>query len=145
MALRTLLAHLWRSSFCSRDEEAQDDESHNGSDQPGMSSDDKKDDDNSDSDSDDEDDAKPPPTKGQIAAKAIFLLVAGTAGCAILSDPLVDAVSNFSTVRAALAWIYLESECKFDGMSSRRLGHHARSVVKLSCAMSAMQAIMLEI
>merc|ERR1712192_55076 len=30
------------------------------------------------------------------AVKAVVLLVIGTAGCAVFSDPLVDAVSNFS-------------------------------------------------
>ncbi|KAK9799325.1 hypothetical protein WJX73_002090 [Symbiochloris irregularis] len=76
-----------------RDEEAQDEESEDGN-QEGTSGDGKQDDSDSDSDEDDE---KPPPTPGQIAAKAVFLLVAGTAGCAVISDPLVDAVSNFST------------------------------------------------
>lgn len=45
-----------------------------------------------------EDENKPPPSPTQIAVKAVVLLVIGTAGCAVFSDPLVDAVSNFSKV-----------------------------------------------
>ena len=56
----------------------------------------------SDSDSSDDEEEKQPPTKKQIALRAVALLVLGTAGCAIMSDPLVDAVSNFSTVCCAL-------------------------------------------
>lgn len=45
-----------------------------------------------------EDENKEPPSRTQIAVKAVLLLVFGTAGCAVFSDPLVDAVSNFSKV-----------------------------------------------
>ena len=47
-----------------------------------------------------EDESKPPPSPRQIAINAVALLVIGTAGCAIFSDPLVGAVSNFSKLRS---------------------------------------------
>ena len=51
-----------------------------------------------DEEDEEEDENKPPPSRTQIAVKAVLLLVIGTAGCAVFSDPLVDAVSNFSKV-----------------------------------------------
>jgi hypothetical protein len=45
-----------------------------------------------------EDEEGPPPTPSQIAAKAISMLLLGTAICAFFSDPVVAAVGNFSKV-----------------------------------------------
>jgi hypothetical protein len=53
---------------------------------------------------------KEPLTPGQIARKAILLLIAGTAVCAFFSDPMVDAVSAFSKVRVP-HFICRESVC----------------------------------
>ncbi len=40
-----------------------------------------------------------PPSKARFLTTAIGKLVLGTGVCAIFSDPMVDAVSNFSGVR----------------------------------------------
>mmetsp|Transcript_10171 Transcript_10171/g.30570 ORF Transcript_10171/g.30570 Transcript_10171/m.30570 type:complete len:554 (-) Transcript_10171:2400-4061(-) len=45
---------------------------------------------------DGEEGGKEPPTRDQIAKTAIGLLLVGTACCAFFSDPMVDAVTNFS-------------------------------------------------
>lgn len=40
-----------------------------------------------------------PLTRGQIIKQAVGMLLVGTAACAFFSDPMVDAVTNFSRVR----------------------------------------------
>ena len=46
---------------------------------------------------DEEESDEIPPTKFQIVKKAVILLIAGTLLAAVFADPLVDAVSEFST------------------------------------------------
>ena len=45
-------------------------------------------------------------TTKKLVTKAVLMLLAGTIVCAVVSDPMVDAVSNFSTVRTCprLIW-----------------------------------------
>ena len=47
-----------------------------------------------------EDEQKGSPTHAQIIRKAALMLLAGTLVCAVVSDPMVDAVSSFSKVRS---------------------------------------------
>ena len=60
--------------------------------------------DNDDEEGKDEDEAKSEgeekeqPTHAQIMTRATLMLVAGAAVCAVVSDPMVDAVSSFSKV-----------------------------------------------
>ncbi len=77
--------HRCEAKICHRDEEQQEEEDEEAKE---------------DEEDEEEDENKPEPSPRQIGMKAVFLLVVGTAGCAILSDPLVDAVSNFSKVRS---------------------------------------------
>ncbi|KAK9789557.1 hypothetical protein WJX73_004608 [Symbiochloris irregularis] len=60
---------------------------------------DEEDDGDEDKDGDDaqsEEDTKEQPTYTQIMTKATIMLIAGAAVCAVISDPMVDAVSSFS-------------------------------------------------
>lgn len=55
--------------------------------------------------SDDEPEGHPktPPSRRDIVTQAVLLMLAGTVVCALFSDPLVEAVSSFSKVRAGMA------------------------------------------
>ena len=48
-----------------------------------------------------DDETKDSPTRRQIIQQAVVKLLLGTLVCAIISDPMVDAVSSFSAVRQA--------------------------------------------
>ena len=49
-------------------------------------------------DAEDEKKDKEAMTRKKLITKAVLMLLAGTIVCAVFSDPMVDAVSNFSTV-----------------------------------------------
>lgn len=53
--------------------------------------------------SEEDEDGEKPLTRSQIVRRAVTFLMVGTAACAFFSDPMVDAVTNFSRVRHA-AW-----------------------------------------
>lgn len=56
----------------------------------------------------------------RLVTKAVLMLLAGTIVCAVFSDPMVDAVSNFSTVSIFLA--HPSSPPSFLWPTSRLLG-----------------------
>lgn len=58
-----------------------------------------------------EEGAKEQPTHAQIMTKATLMLIAGAAVCAVISDPMVDAVSSFSTVSPQTPRTLLQSVC----------------------------------
>ena len=56
-----------------------------------------------DKDAESDDEPREQPSHAQIIRKASLMLLAGTIVCAIVSDPMVDAVSSFSKVRCCAA------------------------------------------
>lgn len=65
--------------------------------EPGETSGEDEEDDAED-DAEDEKKDKEAMTRKKLITKAVLMLLAGTIVCAVFSDPMVDAVSNFSTV-----------------------------------------------
>ena len=64
--------------------------------EPGETS--EEDEDDAEDEAEDEKKDKEAMTRKKLITKAVLMLLAGTAVCAVFSDPMVDAVSNFSTV-----------------------------------------------
>ena len=53
-------------------------------------------------------------TTRKLVTRAVLMLLAGTVVCAVISDPMVDAVSNFSKVRS----------CSITPCCTLRVHHH---------------------
>lgn len=91
----------------------------------GAAQDEEEDDESEGDDSDDDDDNDGEPkknlSKGDIIKGASLKLLLGIAICAVISDPMVDAVSNFSKVRHHCCDLMVDAVSEFS-----KVRHHCR-------------------
>ena len=85
--------------------------------------------DDAEDEAEDEKKEKEAMTTKKLVTKAVLMLLAGTIVCAVISDPMVDAVSNFSKV----------CSCSVRDCSISSLSHHGMPACALcrgaSCAL----------